>query len=71
MNPKRLEVSDEANTSFAPQGPNVTDIKVGFYDDEQKDEASEGHHRFPRRKSKAEIPQESLAERLRAAHQGG
>jgi hypothetical protein len=70
MNQKRLEPSDEGNTSFVPQ--DLTNAKSGFDAGAQqvdKGEAPEGHHRLPR-KSKNEIPQESLAERLRAKRSG-
>ena len=70
-NQKRLEASDEENTSFVPQ--DLTNAKAGFDAGEQqveKGEKSEGHHRFPRRKNKKEIPQELLAERLRAKRAG-
>jgi hypothetical protein len=60
--------SDEGNTSFAPQSPNLAHAKVGFDAGEGRREVSKGHHRFPRRKSKDEIPEKSLAERLRANH---
>jgi len=71
MNRKTPPVSDEENTSFVPQS--LANATAGFDAGEQQaqeGEASKGHHRFPRRKSRDEIPQESLAERLRAKRQG-
>jgi len=72
MNPKKLDVSDEGNESFVPQSASLAEAKAGFDPGEQAAAAAAatatavGQHRFPRRKSKEEIPQESLAERLRA-----
>ncbi len=77
MNSKRLEPGDERNAPFAPQGLNAAkdaNAAAGFDAGEEavgQDDAAECHNRFPNRKSKAEIPQESLAERLRKQQQGG
>jgi hypothetical protein len=67
MNVKKLGVSDDANTSFAPHIGNMKQVNAGF-DAGDAGNTSPGHHRFPRRKSKEEIPQEPLAKRLRAHH---
>jgi hypothetical protein len=65
------QMSDEENTSFTAQSTSVN-ATGGFDPGEQhaSGRASKGQHRFPRRKSEAEIPQESLAERLRARREG-
>jgi hypothetical protein len=69
MKIKKSGSSDEGNTSFAPHVSNFMHVKAGF-DPGETGSVSPGHHRFPRRKSKDEIPQQSLAERLRAKKLG-
>jgi hypothetical protein len=75
MNSRRLEVGDEDNTSFALQSSKLTNASVGFDAGEQQasesSEPSGGHDRFQRRKSKEEIPQQSLAERVRTENEEG
>ena len=69
MNLKTSQVSDEENTAFVPQSANLTNASAGFDASEQQAEKGQPptrQHRFPRRKSKDEIPQEPLADRLRA-----
>jgi hypothetical protein len=77
--PKKSGTGDEGNTSFVPQHANLAHVKAGFDAGEQRVEmggASAGRHhfprhRFPRRKNKEEIPQDSLAQRLRAKRSKG
>jgi hypothetical protein len=72
MNRKTPQISDEDNTSF-PQSSSSVDASAGFEVGDHRahgGEAAKGQQRFPRRKSKEEIPQEPLAERLRAKRQG-
>jgi hypothetical protein len=78
MTSKRSEIGDEENTSFELRGSVLEDLKPGLVDEEvNPGDATEGHaheaevdHRFPRRDRK-DIPQGSLAERLRKAEKGG
>jgi len=78
MQPKNREHSDEENTPFEASESVLESIKPGVtYGDEhgshskpdQGPDAAD-HHRFPRRERK-EIPQESLAARIRKATKGG
>jgi hypothetical protein len=74
MDSKRLVPGDERNMPFAPQNFKAADATAGFDAGEQeveRNDSSECHNRFPTRKSQAEIPRESIAERLRRQHQGG
>ncbi len=70
MNSKRQEIGDERNASF--ELPALDDLKPGIEFGEQKrgDAAGGEDHRRPRREKK-DIPQESLAERIRRARKGG
>lgn len=70
MRSKRSNIGDDENTSF--EVPEVLEeLKPGLDDREETGEAAEGHHsRFPRGDRK-EIPQESLAARVRKAQKGG
>jgi hypothetical protein len=72
MDGNRSEVGDERNTPF--ELPESTkDITSGFDPGEEPSEVSEseGHDRFPQRLKQEDIPQESLAERIRRDRQGG
>ena len=77
MNSKRSEIGDEENTSFELPGAVLEDLKPGLVYGEEtllakaQELIMEGvHHRFPRR-DRMDIPQRSLAERLREAAKGG
>jgi hypothetical protein len=71
MNPKRPKTGDEENTSFELA---LEDLKPGVADSEEKPgdttKGNRDHDRFPRR-DKKDIPQESLANRIRGAAKGG
>jgi hypothetical protein len=70
MDANGLEVGDERNTRFElPESRR--DVTPGFDPDEEPSAVSEGHSRFPRRRREEDIPQESLAERIRSDSQGG
>jgi hypothetical protein len=70
MDGNRSEVGDERNTSF--ELPEYTkEVTSGFDPGEEPSEVSEGHDRFPQRLKQEDIPQESLAERIRRDRQGG
>jgi hypothetical protein len=70
MDPNRPEVGDERNTRFElPESRR--DVTPGFDSDEEPSAVSEGHYRFPRRRREEDIPQQSLAERIRSDRQGG
>jgi hypothetical protein len=72
MNRKTPQSSDEDNTSF-PRSSSSVNASAGFEAGDHHahgGEAAKGQQRFPRRKSKEEISQESIAERLRAKRQG-
>jgi hypothetical protein len=69
MGAKRPEVGDERNTSFVPP-EFMRNLTPGFHDEEPTSEA-EGEYRFPRRRRQEDVPQESLAERIRKDRQGG
>jgi len=70
MNSKRQEIGDERNASF--ELPALEDLKPGIeFRGEKRGAAAEGEdHRRPPREKK-DIPQESLAERIRRARRGG
>ena len=76
MNSKKSTVGDESNTLFGVPGV-VEDAKPGFaYSEQKRDDPADAdargkraHHRFPRRDRK-DIPQESLAARLRKTMKG-
>jgi hypothetical protein len=72
MNSKRSEIGDEENTSFELRDSVLEDLKPGIdYSEEKREHATEGHHdRFPRR-DKKDVPQASLAERIRKEPKGG
>ena len=78
MRTKDPERGDEENSSFELSESALENIKPGAtYGDEPGAEAragqvhgTEGHHRLPRRDRK-DIPQESLAARIRKASKGG
>ena len=78
MQPKRWQRGDEENTSFEMSESALESTRPGLtYGDEQDphsnaDQGPEaaGHHRFPHRERK-DIPQESLAARIRKATKGG
>jgi hypothetical protein len=68
MDANRAEAGDERNTSFElPEFRN--DVTSGFDPEEEPSSVEEGDDRFPRRRSQEEIPQESLAERIRKEFQ--
>lgn len=75
---KDPEMGDEGNSSFDLPESALENIKPGAnYGDETGRDAkageahgAEGHHRLPRR-DKKDIPQESLAARIRRASKGG
>jgi hypothetical protein len=70
MDGNRSEVGDERNTPF--ELPEYTkEVTSGFDPGEEPSEVSEGHDRFPQRLKQEDIPQESLAERIRRDRQGG
>ena len=70
MDANRSEVGDEKNTSF--ELPDFRkEVTSGFDPGEEPSEVSEGHDRFPQRLKQEDIPQESLAERIRRDRQGG
>ena len=69
MDANRSEVGDEKNTPF--ELPDFRkDVTPGFDSDEEPSEVSEGQDPFPRRGKQEDIPQESLAERIRRDLQG-
>jgi hypothetical protein len=69
MDGNRSEVGDERNTPF--ELPEFTkDVTPGFESEEEPSREEEDELRFPRRRSQEEIPQESLAERIRKDRQG-
>ena len=71
MNSKRSEIGDEKNTLFEVPDPVFENLKPGLaYGEEKHGDAAEGHDRFPRCDRK-DIPQGSLAERIRKAPKGG
>jgi len=78
MTSKGSEIGDEENTSFELPDSILEDLKPGLsYEEASHGDATEEHshgaevdQRFPRRDRK-DIPQESLAERLRKAMKGG
>jgi hypothetical protein len=61
----RQEVGDQDNTSFEMIGENVNHSKPGFESGKEATESREGEHRFPRRTGEHDVPQASLAERIR------
>jgi hypothetical protein len=65
-----MDAGDERNTRF--ELPESTrEVTPGFDPDDEPGALSEGQYRFPRRRKKEDIPQESLAERIRSDSQGG
>lgn len=77
MNSRRPEIGDEENTSFELLDTVLEDLKPGLaYGEETllakaQELIMKGvHHRFPRC-DRMDIPQRSLAERLRDAPKGG
>jgi hypothetical protein len=75
MNTHRTDEDDDENTSFEVESP-LEELKPGFvYGDEagrtarRTSEDAEGHHRVPMADRK-DIPQTSLAERIRAPRKG-
>ena len=69
MDANRSEVGDERNTEF--ELPEFRkDVTPGFDPEEEPSSVAEGDDRFPRRGSQEDIPQESLAERIRREFQG-
>ena len=78
MGAKRSEGGDEKNTSFQLPG-SMRAATPGYRPEEepheQPSDVSEGQDRFPqhraRRGKREDIPQESLAERIRKDRQGG
>jgi hypothetical protein len=74
MGAKRSEGSDERDTSF--QLPrSMRAVTPGYHPDEEPSDVSEGQDQFlqhrARRGKREDIPQESLAERIRKDRQGG
>jgi hypothetical protein len=77
MEAKKLERGDEGNSAFEPDESALESTRPGAtYGDEHDRDAgggqasAEGHHRL-RRRPKKDIPQESLADRIRRASKGG
>lgn len=77
MNTRNPERGDEENTSFELSESALEHVRPGAtYGDETADarageaQGTEGHHRLPRRDRK-DVPQESLAARIRKASKGG
>jgi hypothetical protein len=69
MDGDRSEIGDERNTPF--ELPEYTkEVTSGFDPGEEPSEVSEGHDRFSQRLKQEDIPQESLAERIRRDRQG-
>ncbi len=72
MNTKSTEIGDERNRSFESPDLKQEELKPGFKPADQQPQAAPGdHHRFPHRRDKKDVPQESLAERIRKAQKGG
>jgi hypothetical protein len=71
MNTKNTESNDARNRSFESPELRLEDHKPGFKPAEQQQATAGGDHRFPRRREKKDVPQESLAERIRRASKGG
>jgi hypothetical protein len=75
MGAKRSEGGDERNTSFQLPGPMRAATPAGYHPDEEPSDVSEAQDRFlqhrPRRGKREDIPQESLAERIRKDRQAG
>jgi hypothetical protein len=70
MDANSPDAGDERNTRFElPES--VQEVTSGFDSDDEPAAVSEGHYRFPRRRKQEDIPQESLAERIRRDSQGG
>jgi hypothetical protein len=74
MGAKRSEGGDERDTSF--QLPrSLRAVTPGYHPDEEPSDVSEGQDRFlqhrVRRGKREDIPQESLAERIRKDRQAG
>ncbi|MCA1634475.1 MAG: hypothetical protein LC802_12465 [Acidobacteria bacterium] len=76
MRLKGSENGDEGNSSFELPDSVLEDLKPGVEHGEDDDDATDNHahqtevhHRF-RRRDKTDIPQESLAERIRKAAEG-
>ena len=70
MNSKRSEVRDEKNTSFELPDSVLEDLRPGIdYREGKEEHTTEGHHRLLRR-DKKNVPQASLAERIRKAQRG-
>lgn len=69
MKSKRLETHDERDTSFELPDSFFEGLKPGFEPagKRSKEAALEGHHRFPRISERKDVPQTSLAERIRKA----
>jgi len=70
MDANRSKGGDERNTRF--ELPEFRkDVTPGFDPEEEPSSVAEGQYRFPRRRGQEEIPQESLAERIRKDRQQG
>lgn len=67
--PQGPHAGDERNTRFELT-ESRKDAAPGFEDDEEP-ALAQGHRRFPRRMAQEEIPQESLAQRMRAGREEG
>ena len=67
MKPKKSGTDDERDGPFELPDTHFEDQKPGFKPAEkgQKEDASEGHHRFPRVSADKDVPQEPLAHRIR------
>jgi hypothetical protein len=70
MDANRSKGGDERNTRF--ELPEFRkDVTPGFESEGEPTSVAEGQYRFPRRRGQEDIPQESLAERIRKDRQGG
>ena len=65
MRRRQPQVGDHENTDFEIIDEATHRVKPGFDSGEERGEPQEGEHRFPHRRSEADVPSGPLSERLR------